>query len=414
MSVAGSHRKRFVHWRQRTRLQRRVLARRLLLDSWYPQVPIALAIAPLGVLLTEFAVESAFGVGLMSVQIADLEQRAVDLTHRPIFEAALGLSLVAMSVGLVLRSKLAWLWSVAAMAVGLALRFPPGRVDVPLALYFAVVLALLLIHRRSFERQSVVTSVAFSIVVLAAFFTWATVGTLRLGAEFDPPVRDLETALYFTVVTISSVGFGDIVATGPEARLFVVLMIPVGLLVAATAFSSVVIPLIGSRMSDILGGRRTMHRSNHYVIVGKSPLARNAALELEKRKRRVTLILPEAGEDDFYTQRDVVVGDPTDLSVLRTAGTEAADGVLALSTDDSTNGFVVLGVNELDATIPTVAALNDPANQFRLKRTQPSMMLSLQGLGGELLAMALTGEHVDVKMLTSVLQIQGAETDTQE
>ena len=39
------------------------------------------------------------------------------------------------------------------------------------------------------------------------------------------------------------------------------------------------------------------------------------------------------------------------------------------STGDATNGFVVLGVNELDATIPTVAALNDPANQFRLKRT---------------------------------------------
>ena len=157
-----------------------------------------------------------------------------------------------------------------------------------------------------------------------------------------------------------------------------------------------------------------MDRSNHYVIVGKSPLARNAAVELEKRKQRVTLILAEAGEDDFYKQRDVVVGDATDLSVLRTAGTGAAKSVLALSTDDATNGFVVLGVNELDASIPTVAALNDPANHFRLKRTQPSMMLSLQALGGELLAMALTGEHVDVKMLTGILQIQGTENDPKE
>jgi len=124
----------------------------------------------------------------------------------------------------------------------------------------------------------------------------------------------------------------------------------------------------------------------------------------------VTLVLEKAPDEDFYHQRDVVVGDPTDLSVLRTAGTAESKGVLSLSIDDATNGFVVLGVNELDATIPTVALLNDRANQFRLKRTQPSMLLSLQALGGELLAMALTGERVDVEMLTRVLEVHGAES----
>jgi len=71
-------------------------------------------------------------------------------------------------------------------------------------------------------------------------------------------------------------------------------------------------------------------------------------------------------------------------------------------------------VNELDDSIPTVVALNDPANRFRLKRTQPSMILSLQALGGELLAMALTGEHVSVEMLSGILQVTGAEKDTTE
>jgi voltage-gated potassium channel len=74
----------------------------------------------------------------------------------------------------------------------------------------------------------------------------------------------------------------------------------------------------------------------------------------------------------------------------------------------------VLGVNELDPTIPTVAALNDPKNQSRLERTQPSILLSLQVLGGQLLAMALTGERVDENFLDSVLEIQtapGAQVD---
>jgi voltage-gated potassium channel len=180
-------------------------------------------------------------------------------------------------------------------------------------------------------------------------------------------------ALYFTIVAVSSVGFGDIVARGVEARLFVVLMISLGLVVGATALSSIPAPLLSGRMREILGGRGYVERSNHSVIVGKSPLGRNAAVELEVRKQHVTLVLEEAPEEDFYRKRDVVVG-----------------------------------VNELNPATPTVAALNDPANEFRLKRAQPSMLLSLQALGGELLAMALTGEHVDLEMLTRVLQIGGA------
>ena len=62
-------------------------------------------------------------------------------------------------------------------------------------------------------------------------------------------------------------------------------------------------------------------------------------------------------------------------------------------------------INELAPTIPTVVALNDPKNQFRLKRTQPSLLLSLQVLGGQLLAKALTGERVESDILEKVLQL---------
>jgi len=389
--------------------RRRAAAKRLRTHLWYPQVVIALLVAPLGAFLLTTAVETLLGVGIGSATIQHLEQRTDRLTQRPMLELALGVSLLAISIGVAFRSRLAWLWCVGLMLVGLALRVPPEVVDVPLAIYFAFVLMLLIFYRRHFATRSLVTSTFFAIVLLSTFFTWAILGTLRLGAQFAPPVTDLTTAMYFTIVTMSSVGYGDIVARGEDARLFTVALISVGLVVGATALSAILLPLIGGRMREILGGKHHMDRTDHYVIIGKSPLARNAALQLEKRGQRVTHILMATLEDEFFQERDVVVGDPTDLSVLRAAGAADAKGVLALSADDATNGFVVLGVNELDPTIATVTVLNDPANEFRLKRTQPSMMLSLQALGSELLAMALTGERVDVEMLTNVLQIHGAE-----
>lgn len=396
----------------RARLRPRVLERRVGWRRWYPHVPIAAILAFLGLLLVLSAAQRVLGETPRSAELLDLERHLNPLHYGPILELAVGVSLLAISVGIALRSRVAWMWSLAGLGIGLFLRIPPTLGDAPYVALIAATLFLLIVYRGRFTSRTAVTSGVFAATILVTFFTWATLGTLHLGEQFEPPVRDLATALYFSMVTASSVGFGDIVATGQEARLFVTAMIAIGIVVGATALSTILLPLISGRMREILGGRPNVERANHYVIVGKSPLARNAALELEKRKQRVTLVLDEAPEEDFYRQRDVVVGDPADLAVLRGAGVENAKGVLALSPNDADNGFVVLGVNELDGNIPTVAALNDPANQFRLKRSQPSMLLSLQALGGQLLAMALTGERVDLEMLTQVLEVHGAESES--
>jgi voltage-gated potassium channel len=247
------------------------------------------------------------------------------------------------------------------------------------------------------------------IYVVIMFLGCATVLTLRKGSHFEPEIHDSVTALYFVVMTISTVGFGDITPVDSETRGFVLSMIVIGVLVIGSSISMFFLPLISNRLSFILGNREDIvNRTRHFIVIGTSSLARNTVQELEKRGQTVAIVLGAANEDPFYQKRDVVIGDATDLEVLKNAGTEKARGVLALSQDDATNGFIVLGVNELDPTIPTVAALNDPKNQSRLERTQPSILLSLQVLGGQLLAMALTGERVNENFLDSVLEIQSA------
>jgi voltage-gated potassium channel len=245
------------------------------------------------------------------------------------------------------------------------------------------------------------------------FLSCATVFTLRRGGHFEPEIQDSVTALYFVIMTISTVGFGDITPIDSETRGFVLTMIVIGVLVIGSSISVFLLPLISNRLRLILGNQEDLvNRTKHFIVIGTSSLARNTVEELEKRGQAVTIVLGAASEDPFYHKRDVVIGDATDLEVLKDAGTDKARGVLALSPDDSTNGFIVLGVNELDPTIPTVAALNDSKNQSRLERTQPSILLSLQVLGGQLLAMALTGERVEANFLDSVLEIQTAPATT--
>jgi voltage-gated potassium channel len=359
------------------------------------------------------AARSVLGVSALSVRFGELESHITGADLGALPDVVIGGLLFITALGLAKRSRFAWWLAVLSLSVSLSLAFVLRNTEIgDLVFAFrATLLVLLLANRPHFSARSVLIQNLFGIYTLLVFLLCATALTLRRGAHFTPEISDPMTALYFVVVTLSSVGFGDITPRDPETRGYVLGLIVVGVLVIGTSVSVFLIPFVSNRLRAILGHQENpVNRSKHFVVIGTSPLARNAVAELEKRDQAVTLILGKASEDPFYEKRDVVIGDPTDLEVLQTAGTEKARGVLALSTDDSSNGFVILGVNELNPTITTVAALNDSKNQSRLERTQPSILLSLQVLGGQLLAMALTGERVEEGLLDSVLKIHSEPT----
>ena len=82
------------------------------------------------------------------------------------------------------------------------------------------------------------------------------------------------------------------------------------------------------------------------------------------------------------------------VDVLREAGADKANAVLAMLADDSENAFVVLAVKELGSSARTVAAVNDARHLSRVKLVQPDVVIAPQVLGGELAAMLLAGEQV--------------------
>lgn len=352
-------------------------------------------------------VRSTTGVSVTAVREAHILEQIQDIRLGTTHEFAIGLLLIVMSVGLLVRSHLAWVWTTAGLTLALAIRIlVQGHPVDAVLLSSLAVLFVLVASRRHFTRRSLVTAACLGLYAVVSFHAYATLATLQLGEHFDPPIRETITALYFVLVTTSTVGYGDITARDPQAQMLTMGLIVTGLILIATVVSTFLLPLFTSRMAAHLSTRGIIvDRTKHYVIVGSSPLARNTAEELEKRGQHVTFVLETSTDHAFYAKRDVVVGDAADLAVLRAAGADKARGVLALSADDATNGFVVLGVHELAPNVPSVAALNDPKNQFRLKRTQPSLLLSLQVLGGELLAKALTGEEVNADILEKVLQI---------
>lgn len=377
------------------------LRRKLYLDIWFPHIPLALATAIFGIFRISPDIPRALGLPLFSV--AGREHAVlVHSALQGVPATVAGIFLLVMSVGLSLRSKLAWATVILLLIAGLVLTFADyAAVSSAMLTYNVVLLAALLAASVSFYRSSLATGTLFALTSILAVLVYAVFGSYQLGADFAPPITDFTTALYFSIVTMSTVGYGDIIPKTAEARLFVISIIVLGISVFAASLSAVLMPVINRRVTRLLKpGKGRMERSQHYIIVGKTALARNTYKELHERKQQVTFIREQADGD---TGLDVVVGDSSNLEVLHQAGAHQAKAVLALSDDDSRNAFVVLAMRELAEGVKTVVAVNDARNLASVKRVHPDLIISPQILGGELLAMALSGEPMNTDKLINEL-----------
>jgi voltage-gated potassium channel len=376
--------------------------RRARLDLWFPQIPLALAVGIAGALALLPAV-SKYTDEYLHLQLTGLFDELHPLAAgvpalilRGVPAAVIGSLQVFIAIGLLVRSRLAWISAliITLAQLVLAIGYSHQSWHSTPVVYLVLLLAALAVSGDSFRRSSLAAGTLFAVAATVLLLVYGVLGSLILGAGFAPPIVSLPQAMYFTVVTMSTVGYGDILPKSDDARLFVISLIIVGLSVFLTSLTAVVGPLVQGRLARILEPRRKkMKRVNHFIITGDGALARNTARELLLRDKSVVVIVDD--EDAHFGEAEIVIGDATDLDVLRKAGAETANSVLALSDDDAENAFVILALRELNTEAKKIAAVSSRKNLERVRRVQPDMILAPNVFGGEVLAMALTEEKID-------------------
>ena len=394
----------------KAQIARSRLARFLHASGWFPHVPLAILVGATGllqILLTSGSlkrllaarghpiVSLAGGLGIPEIRGAPQE--------------AIGGLLIIVGIGLFWRSRLAWVvaFLLGLATVGLELS-PVSTASRPIEVFSVVLLLLLLVSRQSFTRVTLATATLFALMGVLATLGYGVVGSYVLGSGFSPNITNFADAVYFTVVTMATVGYGDITPRTTDARIFTISLIVLGLAVFASALPAIVAPLIDKRMMNFLQPRRRkMKRASHVIVVGDGPLARDAVRALAARGLQTTAILSQKPDAQAAQPVDFVVGDGSDTETLRQVDAAEARAILALSEDDSYNAFVVLAAKEVSPNVRTVAAVSDTRNTGRVARTRPDVMLTLPQLGGELLAMALSGEEIKADELIGQLLTLG-------
>ncbi len=326
----------------------------------------------------------------------------------------LGMFLMLNALGMLFRARIAWAVGVFLLAIALAYTINYHPEPHVRAVFCAVTLAGVTLLGKDFDRYSATADTIFAVISFSILLLYGTYGTLYFGSGFSPKIDNLTTAFYFSVVSMTTVGYGDIVPVTESARLFTISMIVGGITVFATSLTTFGGSMIRRGIDKLAKGRRhTMIRKDHFIVCGTSVLAMGTISQLMQKGLGITVVTAHT-EEEFaqFEQRvgrelDLVSGDVTDNAVLDKAGIIDCQALLALSDDDATNAFIVLTARDMNPNIKTVLVVNDAKNMNKVRQVKADVILSPQLFGSEILASVLSGETLDHEKLASMLLASG-------
>ncbi|MGZ7134577.1 MAG: 3H domain-containing protein [Methanobacterium sp.] len=234
-----------------------------------------------------------------------------------------------------------------------------------------------------------IPSISFSILIYAvlALITLIIYGII---GSFYIMHLDLVNSLYYTVITIATVGYGDISPITASQKLFTVTLVLGGVGLLAYVFT-LTISVVSMSVEEITSGSRMRRRlaatKNHFVLCGYGRVGAAVFRELMKRNQMAIIIERDKKivEKELWDEPDVLAipGDATDESILFDAGINRARGVIITTGDDVDNLFITLTAREIHPEIWIVVRASKRENIKRLYRSGADKVISPETSGGE-------------------------------
>ena len=310
-------------------------------------------------------------------------------------QVILGLMLVLAGVGLLWRLVSAWTFSFLLLLITVGVNVAQAQWGLSLALQ-ALMLGGLLWAKPYFTRRTILAGLVFSLSSILAVLAYGVFGSYLLGKGFRPEIDDFDTATYFAVTALSTVGFGDIVPVSPEARWFVVSLLVIGLGVFVSTIASVLGPKISGELNRLLNPKeKIMEPKDHVILVGDGAIARNTADELKQRGVTfVQIVAAKNAADTSGAGHQIIEGDATSEAILRQAGIQHARMLIAAREDDGENAFIALGAKDLNPNVRVMAVASSALSIRRLKLARADLVFSPAAVGSRLLADLVEGNQI--------------------
>jgi voltage-gated potassium channel len=212
--------------------------------------------------------------------------------------------------------------------------------------------------------------------------------------------------LYMTVITLATIGYGEIHPLTQAGRVFTLALILIGVAVFGFLISLLTQTLIESEITSVLGRRRVFKDisklSNHYIVCGAGRVGIQIINEL--RAREVDFVVIDRNEqvaEKLLARGDLVlIGDATDENVLEGARVSTARSLITAASSDADNVYVVLTARGMNPGLHLVARASDQHAERQLLRAGANRAIS-PTMGHRMAQSALSPAVADFIELTT-------------
>lgn len=226
-------------------------------------------------------------------------------------------------------------------------------------------------------------------------------------------------ALWLTVISITTVGYGDKVAQTIPGRIATIVLIISGMSLFTYVLSTLFAVLVEGRITDVWGKKR-MQRAignlkNHIVVCGAGRVGREVLIQL--KHDTVPFVFIEKNSDllEMLQAEGVlyIAGDATEDRVLLAAGVERAQAVIITLPDDAGNMFITITTKDFNPGVRVIARANRPEAVLRLKRAGADHVISPAAIGGHRMAMAAL-KPASVALVQTLIERPDVSLDMEE
>ncbi len=199
-------------------------------------------------------------------------------------------------------------------------------------------------------------------------------------------------ALYMTVITITTVGFGEVVPLSQEARLFTVFLILVSVVVLGYAITVLTEYIIEGELFKNLKYKRVQKKilqlKGHTIVCGYGRNGKQAVSKLLQYDKEVVVIENDEKMIEELDEADItyIKGDAVKDEVLQQAGLKNAANLITTLPSDADNLFVVLSARQQNKNLNIVSRASDDTTDNKLRIAGANNIIMPDKIGGDHMA----------------------------
>ena len=207
-------------------------------------------------------------------------------------------------------------------------------------------------------------------------------------------------ALFMTIITLSTVGYGEVEPLTRGGRLFSMVLIVMGVGTLAYTFSAMADYIVAGELRGILRRQRMIRAisklRDHYIICGYGRVGKQVAegLRVEGFEVVVIELHPNRMTSSELDLVNHIVGDASDDNILEEAGIHHAKGLCACLAEDADNVMVTLSARTLNPQLFIIARSNTHSAEHKLIIAGANQVINPYLIAGNRMATQLTHPNV--------------------